>query len=152
MSDRHHLVVPGLALLLSHCTPQAGQRGGGEEQGNDAQSRTTAMDSHSAARPQEAVITQLQLDIAVDMQAHRITGTASYALAPGHGARVVMDTDGLRIDSVTDGGGRSLPYELGEAGPFGAALEVELADQVDTIRIAYTTGPGARALQWIRPR
>ncbi len=151
MSDHHYLVVPGLALLLSQCSPQAGQHGGGGEQGNDAQSRTTAMDIHSAARPREAVITHLHLDITVDMQGHRIAGTASYALAPGHGARVVLDTDGLRIDSVTDGGGRSLPYTLGEAGPLGAALEVELPEAVDTIRIAYATGPGARALQWLSP-
>ncbi len=109
------------------------------------------MDIHSAARPQEAVITHLDLDIAVDMDARRISGTAAYTLARGHGDRVVLDTDGLRIDSVTDGRGRPLGFRLGEAGQLGAALEVTLPAGVDSIRIAYATGPDARALQWLAP-
>lgn len=151
MSDPRHLVVPGLVLLLSHCTPQAGQDEGKGQQVDASQRSSATMDVHSAARPREAVITHLHLDISVDMQARRIAGVAGYALAPGHGPRIVLDTDGLRIDSVTDGGGRPLPFTLGEAGPLGAALEVELPGQVDSIRIAYATGPSARALQWLSP-
>ncbi|MBV6403682.1 MAG: M1 family metallopeptidase [Flavobacteriales bacterium] len=109
------------------------------------------MDIHSAARPNEAVIKHLILDIAVDMRERRISGTASYALAPGHGERLMLDTDGLRIDSVTDGKGSPLPFKLGEPGKLGAALEVELPRTVDTVRVAYATGPTARALQWLNP-
>jgi len=53
------------------------------------------MDQHSHARPQEAVITHLDLDLKVDMAAHRIEGTATYAIQAPQADSIVFDTDGL---------------------------------------------------------
>ena len=110
------------------------------------------MDTHSAARPNEAVIQHLDLDIKVDMEAQRIEGSATYALKPGHGPLVRFDTDGLTLHDVKDAKGNALTYRLGTAGPLGAALEVDLPENTDSLTIQYTTGPAARALQWLQPR
>nr|MBP6698451.1 aminopeptidase [Flavobacteriales bacterium] len=110
------------------------------------------MDTHSAARPNEAVIQHLDLDIKVDMEAQRIEGSATYALKPGHGPLVRFDTDGLTLHDVKDAKGNALTYRLGTAGPLGAALEVDLPENTDSVTIQYTTGPAARALQWLQPR
>ncbi|MBK9075008.1 MAG: M1 family metallopeptidase [Flavobacteriales bacterium] len=136
-------------FLLSACG------GAGDHSESGAEGTTTSaltMDTHSAARPNEAVIQHLDLDIKVDMEAQRIEGSATYALKPGHGPLVRFDTDGLTLHDVKDAKGNALTYRLGTAGPLGAALEVDLPENTDSLTIQYTTGPAARALQWLQPR
>jgi hypothetical protein len=86
-------------FLLSACG------GAGDHSESGAEGTTTSaltMDTHSAARPNEAVIQHLDLDIKVDMEAQRIEGSATYALKPGHGPLVRFDTDGLTLHDVKD--------------------------------------------------
>lgn len=109
------------------------------------------MDNHSFARPAQAAITHLDLDIQVDMAAHRIHGTAAYALDRNGGDSVVFDTDGLTIEAVTLPDGSPAEFALGDSSFMGRPLTVHLPADVDSVRIAYTTGPGARALQWLSP-
>ncbi len=109
------------------------------------------MDPHSCARPDEAVVTHLDLDLNVDMGAHRISGTATYALKRSSGDTVRFDTDGLSIRSVKLPDGSPAEYTLGDSTFLGRALTVELPEGVDTVIIEYATGDGARALQWLSP-
>ncbi len=111
----------------------------------------TVMDHHSFARPDEVAITHLDLDIHVDMTAHRITGTATYDLKRKSGDSITFDTDGLTIDRVTLGDGSATGFSLGESTFMGRALRVELPTGADKVSIAYSTGEGARALQWLSP-
>lgn len=148
---RMHLIGMGILVALA-----AGCRqGDGKERSAgspDASLTDTVMDSHSAARPQEAYITHLDLDIEVDMQARRIAGTARYSLNKGHGERVVFDTDGLTIEAVTLPDGSPLEHSLGEVGAFGTPLQVVLPRDADSVLIRYATGPSPRALQFLSPR
>jgi aminopeptidase N len=111
-----------------------------------------AADIHSYARPAEARVTHVALDLRADFAAERIAGTATLDVQAAPGAKeIVLDSKGLEIGSIDDAAGRALPYKLGQADPhLGAPLTVQLAG-AKRIRIAYTSAPDADALQWLTP-
>ncbi len=155
--------VPMIVRTLLHCLPLAlsaffascaGPETAKRDQQNDSSPQNvngTVHDPHSHARPEEAVVKHLDLDIVVDMAAHRIRGTATYALQRTGGNSVVFDTDGLDIAAVSLTDGSPLKYTLGDSSFMGRALTVELPADADNVRIAYSTKEGARALQWLNP-
>ncbi len=139
-----------LVLSFGSCTDNSPSKGGAEDAGNDT--TTLIMDHHSHARPLEAVVNHLDLDIAVDMDARRIAGTATYRIQDHGAGRIMLDTDGLVVEQVTDGGGKELHYQLGDSSFLGRPLEVTFPKGTGTIAVRYHTGPHARALQWLEPR
>ena len=109
------------------------------------------MDHHSHARPQEAVIKHLHLDIIADLQQRVISGTASYDIE-ANSDRIVFDTEDLVIDSVTLDNGTKAEYELGDSTFLGRPLIVKLTEGVKKVNIAYRTTSRSKALQWLEPR
>ncbi|WP_233222285.1 M1 family metallopeptidase [Allosphingosinicella deserti] len=111
-----------------------------------------ARDASSYARPAEARVTHVALDLAADFAARRLSGTATLDVAATRDAKqIVLDTKGLEIRTVTDDRGRALPHALGAAdADRGAPLTVQLQG-ARQIRIAYASAPGAEALQWLSP-
>ncbi|HEX5581653.1 MAG TPA: M1 family metallopeptidase [Gemmatimonadaceae bacterium] len=110
-------------------------------------------DIHSHARPSEARVTHVALDLRADFDARRLSGTATLDLerAPGSSA-VVLDTRDLAIESVTDTAGHALQFELGPTDSIrGQPLTVELPEGVKRIVVGYRTSPDAAALQWLSP-
>lgn len=110
-------------------------------------------DVHSFARPEEARVTHVGLDLRVDFAAKRLSGRASLKLrrAPGS-TRAILDTRRLVVRGVTDAKGGSLQYSLGAANPIlGQPLEVTLPAGIDDIVVMYETAPEAEALQWLSP-
>ncbi|MBL7958290.1 MAG: M1 family metallopeptidase [Flavobacteriales bacterium] len=123
------------------------------EQAAEAPQPIFTMDPHSHARPQEARITHLALDLSVDMDKQEVSGTARYDIATAKDAgRIIFDTHGLTIEGVTTGDGLAAEYSLGDTSFLGRALEVKLPPDARTVTIAYRTGPGASALQWLAPQ
>ncbi|MBF5042213.1 M1 family metallopeptidase [Aggregicoccus sp. 17bor-14] len=112
-----------------------------------------AHDPHSFARPEEARVTHVALDLGVDFAARTLKGSATLDLQVQPGAsEVVLDTDGLRLRSVTDEGGKALPWTLGTAHPrLGQPLTVTLRPGTRRIVVRYETRPEAGALQWLTP-
>lgn len=110
-------------------------------------------DPHSFARPQEARVTHVSLDITLDFEARRLHGSATLDLAVAPGAReVVLDTRGLEIEEVTDGAGTPLPFTLGAPDPvLGSALSISLPPGTERVSVRYAAGPEADALQWLAP-
>lgn len=116
-------------------------------------------DAFSAARPQEARVTHVSLDLLADFAARTLAGTARLTVARAPGAReIALDTKGLTVLGVTGSGNAPLPYVLGEPHPVtGRALTITLpAAEGDagaplTIAIRYRTSPDAGALQWLPP-
>ncbi len=110
-------------------------------------------DPHSYSRPDEVAVRHLSLDFAVDFSTRRLGGTATLDLdrhEPESG-RLVLDTRGLTIESVTDSQGDELAFELGAPDPIlGQPLTIEIGDS-DRATVTYTTGDGADALQWLEP-
>ena len=71
-------------------------------------------DPHSAARPEEARVTHVALDLAADFAARTLAGTATLTIArTGSAPTLVLDTADLAILKVTDALGRTLPHALG---------------------------------------
>ena len=110
------------------------------------------MDQHSHARPHEAVITHLDLDLKVDMANRRIEGVAGYTIHAPKADSIVFDTDGLDIQTVNLADGTDAPFTQGKAGLFGRALTVQIPKGAEKVIIHYATGADARALQWLTPQ
>lgn len=111
-------------------------------------------DPHSYARPEEAKVTHVALDLTADFQAKTLAGTATLTIArdSSSAASLVVDTADLAVTKVTDGTGRVLQHTLGAKDAIlGQPLTIALAPGVTTVVIAYTTSPQAPALQWLSP-
>ena len=111
-------------------------------------------DVHSYARPAEARVTHVSLDLDADFQAKQLVGTATLTVerAPD-AAEVVLDTRDLTVSGVTDAAGAPLDFAVGEADAMlGAPLTVQLPAEGDAITVAYATAPdAAAAVQWLGP-
>jgi aminopeptidase N len=113
----------------------------------------TVPDIHSFARPAEARVTHVALDLQADFTARVLRGTATLSLARAAGAKeVVLDTRGLKVRGVTDEAGQPLTHRLEpEVTYLGQALVVTLPPQGDRVTVQYETSPDAAALQWLTP-
>ena len=151
------LFAAAAAVLLTSCQQ------GAVPQGNSAApaaARTIApilttpdaVDPHSFAKPLEARVTHVALDLDVDMTAKRLAGVAALDIdaKPGVSA-ITLDDKGLEIASIDDGHGKALAYQVGAVD---AKLGAPLTVQVGTARhlvIHYKSAPDAGALQWLTP-
>jgi len=150
MSNITITIGTALILLLAACGNDSATSG--PDSASDSKDTLVTMDQHSYARPNEAVITHLDLDIAVDMVAQRIAGTASYAVRTKGGKQIILDTDGLVVEGVANGKGAALQYALGDSTFLGRPLTVDLPAGTDRIVVKYHTGAHAKALQWLYPQ
>jgi aminopeptidase N len=112
-----------------------------------------AVDVHSHARPLEARVTHVALDLGVDFDAKRLSGTATLDIDRKPAAReIILDDKGLEIQSITDGDNKPLQYKVGPADEnLGAALAVALNPDTRRLVITYKSAPNAEALQWLSP-
>jgi aminopeptidase N len=111
-----------------------------------------AVDIHSYAKPLEARVTHVALDLAVDFAAKRIGGTATLDLdaKPGVGT-IILDDKGLEIASITAADGTPLTYKVGARDEnLGAPLTVDIG-AARKIVITYKSAPDSGALQWLTP-
>ncbi|APX65314.1 M1 family metallopeptidase [Sphingomonas sp. gentR] len=111
-----------------------------------------ARDVHSYAQPLEARVTHVSLNLYADFDTHVMRGIATLSVdAKPDAKRLVVDDNGLRIVTVTDAQNRPLPYTVGAVDKVhGAPLTITLNGN-RTIKIAYASAPGAKALQWLSP-
>ncbi len=110
-------------------------------------------DVHSFARPNEARVTHVELDLAADFAAKTLSGTATLDVQAVPGAReIVLDTRNLAIRQVTDAAGQALQWTQGQPDSIlGRALTVALPAGTRKIVVHYATNPDAAALQWLTP-
>ncbi|MFL6779202.1 MAG: M1 family metallopeptidase [Sphingomicrobium sp.] len=111
-----------------------------------------AVDVHSHAKPLEARVTHLALDLDVDFDARRIGGTATLDIdAKPDATEIILDDKGLEISAITDQAGNPLPYKVGTMDEnLGAPLTIRIGDKRKII-IRYKSAPDAGALQWLTP-
>jgi aminopeptidase N len=112
-----------------------------------------ARDIHSFARPADARVTHVALDLRANFADKRLSGAATLTFERRSGAtQLVLDTRDLDILSVADRGGATLMYALADPDPIlGRALTVTLPAQTNAIVVSYRTEPTAAALQWLAP-
>ena len=112
-----------------------------------------AQDDQSFARPREARVTHVALDLNADFEARRMAGTATLDIEAAAGAQeIILDSKGLEIERITDAEGRPLAFALGAGDERrGRPLAVRIGD-ARRITIRYRSAPDAEALQWLTPQ
>lgn len=116
-------------------------------------------DVHSFANPEHVRVKHAALDLAVDFDRREIRGTAVLTVertSKDTKQPLVLDTRGLTLTNVeTLTGGppfEKAKYDLGKPDPIlGQALTIQLPAGGTAVRVTYTTGPKASALQWLTP-
>ncbi|MBV8519468.1 MAG: M1 family metallopeptidase [Acidobacteria bacterium] len=110
-------------------------------------------DIHSFARPDEAVVRHLALDLAVDFERQILSGSATLSIDVHDGAReLVLDTNGLTIDRVTLDDGSETTFALGDEQPYlGRSLTIAINAGTKSVKIEYASSPEAAAVQWLTP-
>lgn len=113
----------------------------------------TGSDPHSYARPDEAIVRHLALDLDVDFEAQVLRGTAKLDFIAETGTdRLILDTRDLTIHDVTLDGGGEAEWYLGEPDEYlGRPLVIGIGPRTSSATIRYETSPGAAALQWLSP-
>ncbi len=110
-------------------------------------------DIHSFARPDEAVVKHLALDLSVDFTRHQLSGSATLQIEHRGARELVLDSNGLSVGGVTLDDGTCAKFSLGESQPYlGRALTIAIAPQTKSVKIDYQTSPDAAAVQWLDPQ
>ena len=111
-------------------------------------------DLHSWANPSQVRVTHVELDLTPDFDRRSLSGTCTLTVA-GDGPELVLDTRDLSIAGVEveDGDGFGpAEFLLGDPDPIlGSPLRIRRGT-AGTVRIHYSTSPGASGLQWLEPR
>jgi len=117
-----------------------------------AQNILAVSDPHSFAKPEQAVVTHLNLSLKVDFDKKTMSGTATWDIDQKNNAQeIIFDTRGLTIQHV-NADGKPTQFRLDDEKPFlGRALHVVLPGNVKQVAIDYVTSPEAAALQWLTP-
>jgi aminopeptidase N len=112
-----------------------------------------AVDTHSFARPLEARVTHIALDLTVDFDTKRMAGTATLDIERRPDAKeIILDDNGLEIDRVTDASRQPLPFKVGARDPnLGTPLSIGLKSDTQRIVISYKRAREAGALLWLTP-
>jgi leukotriene-A4 hydrolase len=110
------------------------------------------LDPHSFARPAEAKVTHLSLDVSVDFAKKQIAGTAALDFENHNASRLVLDTRDLTIRSVRLDDGSNATWRLGAVkATLGAPLEIDIKPTTKRVSVDYASSPEAGALQWLDP-
>jgi len=147
----------GAATGVGAQTPAGASAAGRSPAADQRPALGPVADPHSLSNATAVRPTHIALDLSLDFEQKRVSGTALLTLEylDPKTRTLQLDTRGLRIDSVSDAGtGRALPFVLEPTRPLlGERLLVSLhAPAPRKVRIAYASSPGASALQWLEPR
>ncbi len=145
-----------LAILLTiSCQNQTSDQKAQKSDTTDQEASTKINDPHSYAKPSEAAINHLDLDVDVDFDDQQIAGTASYKIKNKQDVdSIYLDAHDLTIDKVTLGkdGEEATGYSLGkDRKHMGQPLAIAIKPETQWINIQYKTSPNAGALQWVKP-
>ncbi|MFK8028912.1 MAG: M1 family metallopeptidase [Gammaproteobacteria bacterium] len=117
-----------------------------------------AKDVHSFARPNDARVSNVMLDLDVDFDSRQLRGTAQLSVIRKAGIRELwLDTRDLSISAaeLVQGSVRTpLRFRMGEVDPnLGQALIVSLPPGGTELEVAieYASSPAASGLQWLTP-
>ncbi|HUS18094.1 MAG TPA: M1 family metallopeptidase [Terriglobales bacterium] len=118
-------------------------------------------DVHTYARPEEARVTHVDLDLAIDFQRKVLEGSAILTVQRSPSAAhapVVLDSEKLAIKKIEVAKGRgkfsAAKYELGATDKIlGTPLTVQLPPTGNQFRVkvTYATEPSGSGLQWLAP-
>lgn len=114
--------------------------------------RDDAVDVHSFAKPLEARVYHVALDLDVDFDARRVAGTATLDIDVADDTETItLDSRNLAIEKITDIEGNPLDWSAGETSEaLGTPITVTFGDARKLV-VHYASGEDASALQWLTP-
>ncbi|MCH8903135.1 MAG: M1 family metallopeptidase [Bacteroidetes bacterium] len=112
--------------------------------------------NHSYSKPEEVIVTHLDLDIEVDFENKMITGKASYQIDNKSGSiEMYLDIRQMEIEKVTLGEDETeTAFAVGpepDSEYLGRPLKIAIDADTKQVNIYYSTKPEAAALQWLAP-
>lgn len=112
-----------------------------------------AHDPHSCARPEEAVIKHLELDLQADFDKKILKGSATLHITRSPDADTLwLDTKSLQIEKIFLDREKEATWELKGNDPIlGSSLAIAIDKQTTQVKVFYSTSPEAEALQWLDP-
>jgi len=122
---------------------------------DELSAETTYADEYTFAKPDEAVVKHLDLDIVIDFEKKIISGKAVYVIENKKGVdKIYFDTRNLNIERVTIGENQdNTKFTIGYyRNILGKPLEVSIKPNTKIVTIYYFTHPEASALQWLDRR
>jgi aminopeptidase N len=153
---RFAILLTSSAMVLAGCSREPDAQAAAARMVAPVLEGEDARDIHSHARPHIARVTHVDLDLVADFASRTLAGTATLDVqaAPGD-VLLTLDARGLTIESIADGDGAALSWDLeqpaGDAdAALGSALQIKLGS-ARQVRVRYRTDPGAEALQWLTP-
>lgn len=107
------------------------------------------VDAFTFSNASEVTTRHLALDLEVDFESRRLSGTATLTLENLTGTRqLVLDAYGLEIRAVTLDGSTPTLWSLGQAKDHGQPLTIAIQPSTRTVTIDYVTMQDAPALHW----
>lgn len=153
----HLLLIALSTLLIVSCGGNASeQEGEAQEQDSTVTTNNQEMsdrDEHTLSNYYDARTNHLFLDIAVDFENKKISGTAVHTIENVNGvSEIIFDTKALIINGVTIDGGKETTYEMGAYDELlGTPLKVAITPETKTVEISYETTEKTEALDWLMP-
>lgn len=110
------------------------------------------IDPHSCYDPDQPTVRRLEMRLGADFSRKTLSGEVLLRLDRPSSGTLDLDSDGLRIASVTTADGRPVAHALGDPDPIlGRRLSLNLPPDTEAVRIAYATSAEAAGLQWLEP-
>lgn len=115
--------------------------------------KTTVKDLHTQSNADSIIVKHLDIDIKVDFDQKKISGNANWTIRNKNHEKILkLDTYDLTIDSVLVDNVKT-DFTLGEfVTHLGKMLSIPITDETQHVKIFYSTGKDARALQWLTPQ
>lgn len=109
--------------------------------------------NYSLARPHEAVVEHISLDLVIDFQRKVVKGSATLSIKRIVGDQLFLDSEGLIIHEIS---GTGLEWEpivqdngADKIEGIKIILDTHVADDEHSITIVYESSPNARGLVWV---
>ena len=108
---------------------------------NNTTKNSRATDSHTLSNYQDVTITNSHLNLKVDFENKILKGFVTHDFIKKTDTNIlVLDSKYLEIDSVTDGIGNKLNYELGKFDELlGTAVKIQLLEDSKKVTLFYNT-------------
>jgi leukotriene A-4 hydrolase/aminopeptidase len=110
------------------------------------------VDTHSYAKPLEAKVKHMSLNLKADFDQQILKGKVSYDIENNNADQIIFDVKNLVIESVAMDDNVPTTYKLGNEDPIkGKALTIDINPDVKRVHIQYSTTEGSQALLWLNP-
>ncbi len=147
---KHCIVLSAIVVTLMSCNEEPQKQ---NTTSQDTKQIVHTKDLHTQSNADSVSVKHLDLDIKVDFDTRKISGSAEWMIANENKQTTLrLDTYDLTIDSVLVNGTKT-DYRLGNhVEHLGEALSIPITDATKKVKIFYNTGENPRALQWLTPQ